>query len=1009
MIVGDAPINVSSPRLEGGDELTEVDPAFERAKLRIPSFLRDLHGARFVPICNSQKKPAEGVSARWAEVNGKNYAVDDPTILGFLAAGHNYGAVCGFAELAVPDIEDIARIEELSIKIPQEWPTVKTGRATGMGRHFYIRCPDLTGKIILYDPVLKDQDGEPLHLGEIQSHGCQVVGPGSIHPSGNRYELVHDHDGSIPVVTKARLLEIFKPLIIEDSTIDDAATPNVGLKRQSRNYRGSSVGDSIPIDAVSYPSKVVEHHGAEIVGSHPIHGSKSGKNFSINTHKNTWHCFRCDSGGDPLVWFAVEAGYIRCQDAKRGCCDDKELFKGVLQIAKNRGIYIPEIRAKAKAEDVPHDLVARVKADPNEINKPRILDALADLKLTDPIGFGILFESLQLPRTAKTEAKKLIDKMAAEAEAEDETSKLSEVSPDIKQAANEIIEHGEAYEYIYQVWQKRVKGNQWLGKALLISRGVQSCRNTKGIHVYAHGKHGQGKSEGMEKMAELVPSEFMMDEDVSPLAIHYASEEGWLQTATTLFIDEMLWTDSLAAICKKCMTKFQHGASHLTVIDGKPKRCRTKERMAIWTNSADIQTDEQLRDRVLDVPVDETQTKEIIEFQKTRDTLPDALGDYDRETVVCQEILRDLASKSFTVQIPFAQRIKFPTSEGTRGYNIFSDLIKGLAALRYTLRSTNEKGQLMANENDYSHAKELYEGIAGHSEARYTPAETRVLQAIIDNGFTALIADIRKRTGLSEGRIKDIINGRGKDEQKRHGLLYKCPHLEANRVNITIQVNVGERRTTYPLEYSLPNSFRLANSNRQLITLDTSVRDVDRDVVFDVHNNNNNRENDVYDVVKEEREDNSILDTFGDSRQIKKSLSRPETASNASNCQQITKADTTTIRHDLQPIWHDARASEQTIGPNPRKDQPTPLIYHCPMKQFQVLARTEYGISGQVDPAKLLHSLKQDIPADKKSFEDTDFSLDLVCKGLEFLKYDRIEGDAVRYRQVIKLPEKVEA
>jgi hypothetical protein len=71
----------------------DIDSAFEKAKERIPAFLRNRVGARFTAIYNSQKNPAEGVSARWAESGGKNYGINDPTLLGFLKSGHNYGTV----------------------------------------------------------------------------------------------------------------------------------------------------------------------------------------------------------------------------------------------------------------------------------------------------------------------------------------------------------------------------------------------------------------------------------------------------------------------------------------------------------------------------------------------------------------------------------------------------------------------------------------------------------------------------------------------------------------------------------------------------------------------------------------------------------------------------------------------------------------------------------------------------------------------------------------------------
>ena len=64
---------------------------------------------------------------------------------------------------------------------------------------------------------------------------------------------------------------------------------------------------------------IKERAGAEIRGSHPLHGSKSGKNFAVNTSKNCWHCFRHKSGGGPLEWIAVMKGIISCSEARPGC------------------------------------------------------------------------------------------------------------------------------------------------------------------------------------------------------------------------------------------------------------------------------------------------------------------------------------------------------------------------------------------------------------------------------------------------------------------------------------------------------------------------------------------------------------------------------------------------------------------------------------------------------------------------------------------------------------------
>jgi len=77
--------------------------------------------------------------------------------------------------------------------------------------------------------------------------------------------------------------------------------------------------------------------GAELQGSHPVHGSTTGKNFRIDPAKNAWYCDRHNTGGGPALWLAVEEGLIDCRDARPGALRG-EVFLGVLDIAVERGL-----------------------------------------------------------------------------------------------------------------------------------------------------------------------------------------------------------------------------------------------------------------------------------------------------------------------------------------------------------------------------------------------------------------------------------------------------------------------------------------------------------------------------------------------------------------------------------------------------------------------------------------------------------------------------------------------
>ena len=90
--------------------------------------------------------------------------------------GENYGVLCGLSNLAVVDCDK----EELTLAVSQLFPETFSVKTGGGGTHFYYFIPELKKKIIL-------NAGEE-HLGEIQSYGTQVVGVGSVHPNGNKYE-----------------------------------------------------------------------------------------------------------------------------------------------------------------------------------------------------------------------------------------------------------------------------------------------------------------------------------------------------------------------------------------------------------------------------------------------------------------------------------------------------------------------------------------------------------------------------------------------------------------------------------------------------------------------------------------------------------------------------------------------------------------------------------------------------------------------------------------------------
>jgi len=270
-----------------------------------------------------------------------NYAYNDPILIQHLRGGGNYGIINGTGPdggLCTLDADNLSRLRELcaidSLPDTMETGRMVDGKPRPDHRHYHF-LSDLSGKFPLVDPD-KDSNDPDRNLGDIRNTGgFQVVGPGSLHPSGQRYEVIEDRplariDGGV-------LLEILTP-VLEKSKLDQNLEH---VKDAATRARGAGVVRDDPFSKVSMADVVdiskLRVVGPELQGSHPVHGSTSGKNFRIDLAKNSWYCDRHHMGGGVAQWLAVEAGIIECKDAKKGALKGKKWFR-VLKYAQEKGL-----------------------------------------------------------------------------------------------------------------------------------------------------------------------------------------------------------------------------------------------------------------------------------------------------------------------------------------------------------------------------------------------------------------------------------------------------------------------------------------------------------------------------------------------------------------------------------------------------------------------------------------------------------------------------------------------
>ena len=269
----------------------------------IPQQLRN-DKYRFVLIRHHQKKPFE---KGWPTTN--NYRFNNPKLSNWIKGGGNYGVCCGYGDLVGIDSDNAEVAEAFEENIGS---TFRVRSGSGRGFHDYVIIRGFERKVIF------EKNG--VHLGEAQYKGQQLVGPGSIHPSGGTYRI--EQDVPILEITKEEFELAFEGFFRSTKISDRMAS-------KSSHHYGQSDINKIPITAVLEIEG--QWIGNEIHGVNPWHGAKTGSNFSINTEKNLWFCFRCNVGGNVAKAIALREGLISECNANLS----REEFLKVLDIARN--------------------------------------------------------------------------------------------------------------------------------------------------------------------------------------------------------------------------------------------------------------------------------------------------------------------------------------------------------------------------------------------------------------------------------------------------------------------------------------------------------------------------------------------------------------------------------------------------------------------------------------------------------------------------------------------------
>jgi len=252
--------------------------------VKIPEQLKT--GFRFLKL-----KGKVPIDKQWGQEN--NYSYEETQK--WINQGENYGVLCGHNSLVVLDFDNI----DYYNKLPKESEFLKTFSVkTNKGVHLYVKLHENIVMPKKSKIRTVDLDGILTEVGDFQALGSQVVGPGSLHPTGSIYEVVND----LPII---QLTEEQSKSLIEKITIYD-----------TKKIKGVKFGNTIVEikDRSLLTEEILKHmdikqmlidEGITNTYNNPCmcplkHESEGEKCFGYNEELKIFHCFHCGSSGNSI-------------------------------------------------------------------------------------------------------------------------------------------------------------------------------------------------------------------------------------------------------------------------------------------------------------------------------------------------------------------------------------------------------------------------------------------------------------------------------------------------------------------------------------------------------------------------------------------------------------------------------------------------------------------------------------------------------------------------------------
>ncbi|MBU4300352.1 hypothetical protein L6303_06020 [archaeon] len=383
----------------------------------------------------------------------------------------------------------------------------------------------------------------------------------------------------------------------------------------------------------------------------------------------------------------------------------------------------------------------------------------------------------------------------------------------IRNKALEILEKGEPVEYLLSAAQKFHIGDTNLLKGLLCSVASQSILNSKGIQPKLSGRSGAGKTHACQTIIYLMPLENYLESSLSAKALFYLG----IAPGTTIFSDDVDFSEGLEGVIKRSTTNFQRETIHSTVDkQGKPSKLVIPARINWWLTSVDDEQSGQLINREFTFDIDESKEQdEAVCAKQIQDAAFGHPEFYESEDVlVCREIIREIHAQNMMVRIPYAVDFLWSDKSNRRNFPMFVDMIRAFTVLRSKQRKVDDTGCLIANLADFDDARALYCSRAENQSLKLNQREINICNMLSAGDMDA--KELQEKMNMSQSYLHKLIHGR--NDRKETGLLHKVRGLHAELENTGDEVS---RRTRWV--YSL-KGFKKWDVFNSVVTLPDESR-----------------------------------------------------------------------------------------------------------------------------------------------------------------------------------------